>query len=66
MKAVRIHAYGDASVLRYEDAPQPTVDAGKLRPIVGAEFALEDIRRAHAFSKSRHAMGKIDLYVGRP
>ncbi|MBK8903359.1 MAG: NADP-dependent oxidoreductase [Anaerolineaceae bacterium] len=30
MKAVRIHNYGDASVLSYEDAPQPTAAAGEL------------------------------------
>ena len=42
------------------------VDAGKLRPVVGAEFALEDIRRAHAMSESGHSVGKIALYVGRP
>ncbi len=42
------------------------VDAGKLRPIVGAEFALQDIRRAHAMSESGHSVGKIALYVGRP
>ncbi|CAN5604606.1 NADP-dependent oxidoreductase [soil metagenome] len=42
------------------------VDAGKLRPIVGAEFALADIRRAHALSEAGHSVGKIALYVGRP
>lgn len=30
MKAVRIHTYGDASVLTYEDAPRPTPAAGEL------------------------------------
>jgi NADPH:quinone reductase-like Zn-dependent oxidoreductase len=30
MKAVRIHTYGDASVLTYEDAPCPTVADGEL------------------------------------
>jgi NADPH:quinone reductase-like Zn-dependent oxidoreductase len=30
MKAVRIHNYGDAAVLSYEDAPQPTAAAGEL------------------------------------
>lgn len=30
MKAVRIHNYGDASVLSYENAPQPTAAAGEL------------------------------------
>ena len=26
MKAVRLHAYGDADVLRYENAPVPVVN----------------------------------------
>lgn len=42
------------------------VDAGRLRPIVGAEFALEDIAAAHALSESGRAAGKIVLYVGKP
>ncbi|MCE9657725.1 MAG: NADP-dependent oxidoreductase [Burkholderiales bacterium] len=42
------------------------VDMGKLRPIVGAEFALEDVAKAHAFSETGRAVGKIVLYVGRP
>jgi NADPH:quinone reductase-like Zn-dependent oxidoreductase len=42
------------------------VDAGKLRPIVGAEFALEDVAKAHAFSETGRAVGKIVIYVGRP
>jgi NADPH:quinone reductase-like Zn-dependent oxidoreductase len=42
------------------------VDDGKLRPVVGAEFALEDIRKAHALSETGHARGKIVLYVGAP
>ena len=42
------------------------VDSGKLRPVVGAEFALKDIAKAHALSQSRHAVGKIALYVGQP
>lgn len=42
------------------------VDRGKLRPIVGAEFALEDIAAAHALSESGRAVGKIVLYVGKP
>jgi NADPH:quinone reductase-like Zn-dependent oxidoreductase len=42
------------------------VVSGKLRPIVGAEFALEDIAYAHALSESGHSIGKIALYVGRP
>ena len=42
------------------------VDAGRLRPVVGAEFALEDIVAAHALSESGRAVGKIVLYVGKP
>ncbi|XYJ09082.1 NADP-dependent oxidoreductase [Telluria sp. B2] len=42
------------------------VDSGRLRPIVGAEFALEDIAAAHALSESGRAVGKIVLYVGKP
>lgn len=30
MKAVRMHAYGDLDVLRYEDAPKPTPAAGEV------------------------------------
>lgn len=42
------------------------VDAGSLRPIVGAEFALNDIAKAHALSQSGRAVGKIAIYVGQP
>ena len=42
------------------------VDAGSLRPIVGAEFALKDIAKAHALSQSGRSVGKIVLYVGQP
>lgn len=42
------------------------VEAGKLRPVVGAEFALDDIAAAHALSESGRAVGKIVLYVGQP
>ena len=30
MKAVRLHEYGDPSVLLYEDAPRPQVKAGQV------------------------------------
>lgn len=30
MKAVRIHAYGDASVLTYEDAPRPVIEEDEV------------------------------------
>jgi len=42
------------------------VDKGSLRSIVGAEFALADIAKAHAFSQTGRAVGKIVLYVGQP
>jgi NADPH:quinone reductase-like Zn-dependent oxidoreductase len=42
------------------------VDEGKLRPLVGAEFSLKDIQRAHLLSESGHARGKIAVYVNRP
>jgi NADPH:quinone reductase-like Zn-dependent oxidoreductase len=42
------------------------VDGGELRPIVGAEFALRDIGKAHALSESGRTVGKIVLYVGTP
>ncbi len=42
------------------------VDEGKVRPIVGAEFALADIAKAHELSESGHSVGKIVLYVGQP
>jgi NADPH:quinone reductase-like Zn-dependent oxidoreductase len=36
MKAVRFHEYGDANVLRYEDAEQPVPGAGQVRIRVAA------------------------------
>ncbi len=42
------------------------VENGGLRPVIGAEFALKDLTRAHALSQSGHAAGKIVLYVGQP
>ncbi len=42
------------------------IEQGKLRPIVGEEFALQDIKRAHGLSESGRARGKIALYVGQP
>lgn len=42
------------------------VDEGKVRPIIGAEFALEDIARAQALSEAGHMRGKIVLYVAPP
>jgi NADPH:quinone reductase-like Zn-dependent oxidoreductase len=42
------------------------IDAGTLRPVVGAEFALADVAHAHALSETGHVVGKIVLYVGQP
>ena len=42
------------------------VERGDVRPIIGAEFALSDIKQAHALSESGRAKGKIALYVGQP
>ncbi len=42
------------------------VDSGQVRPLVGAEFALEDIVKAHTLSETGHTVGKIVLYVGQP
>lgn len=42
------------------------VEQGELRPIIGAEFALQDIVKAHVLSESGRTVGKIVLYVGQP
>lgn len=42
------------------------VDAGRLRPVIGAEFALKEIVKAHQLSESGRSRGKIVLYVGQP
>ncbi len=42
------------------------VDSGKLRPIIGGEFALNDASKAHEQSESGRARGKLVLYVGQP
>lgn len=42
------------------------VEQGDLRPIIGAEFALQDIVKAHALSESGRTVGKIVLTVGQP
>ena len=42
------------------------IERGELRPIVGAEFALHEVQRAHELSESGRARGKIALYVGQP
>ena len=42
------------------------IDAGIIRPIVGAEFSLKDAAKAHELSESGRARGKIVLHVGMP
>lgn len=42
------------------------IDCGVVRPIVGAEFSLKDISRAHELSESGRARGKIVIHVGMP
>lgn len=42
------------------------IERGDVRPVIGAEFALSDIKQAHALSESGRAKGKIALYVGQP
>jgi NADPH:quinone reductase-like Zn-dependent oxidoreductase len=42
------------------------VDAGKLRTLIGGEFALRNVADAHALSESGRTIGKIVLYVGLP
>ncbi|WP_416136254.1 zinc-binding dehydrogenase [Aquabacterium sp. A7-Y] len=43
-----------------------SVSSGRLRPVIGAQFALDGVARAHALSVSGHARAKIVLYIGRP
>jgi NADPH:quinone reductase-like Zn-dependent oxidoreductase len=42
------------------------VDSGQMRAIVCAEFALDDIAKAHELSESGRSVGKIVLSVGHP
>lgn len=48
------------------EAVAALVDEGRVRPVVGAEFALADMALAHELSQSRRARGKIAVYVGQP
>jgi NADPH:quinone reductase-like Zn-dependent oxidoreductase len=41
-------------------------DAGKLRPIIGREMALANVREAHELGQSGNATGKIVLHVAAP
>ncbi len=42
------------------------LDKGRIRPVVGAEFSLQDVVKAHRLSQSGHSVGKIALYLGMP
>jgi NADPH:quinone reductase-like Zn-dependent oxidoreductase len=42
------------------------IDGGIVRPIIGAEFSLNNITKAHELSESGRARGKIVLHVGMP
>lgn len=42
------------------------VDAGKLRPIVSAEFSLENAAKVHELSESGRTVGKIVVHIGQP
>jgi NADPH:quinone reductase-like Zn-dependent oxidoreductase len=63
LRAAHIFIGPDVSVL---DRLAALVDEGKVRPVIGAEFALHDIRNAHALSEAGHVRGKIALHVGVP
>lgn len=39
------------------------VDAGKVKPVVGAEFPLEQAAEAHQLGETNHARGKIVLRI---
>lgn len=40
--------------------------AGRLRPVIGQRFALDDASAAHAAMESRTTVGKTLLEVSRP
>lgn len=42
------------------------VDLGQVRPLIGAEFSLNDAARAHLASEAGRMTGKIVLYTGQP
>lgn len=39
------------------------IEEGKIRPVVGHEFSLQDVPAAHELSESHHAKGKIVIKV---
>jgi NADPH:quinone reductase-like Zn-dependent oxidoreductase len=42
------------------------VDLGQVRPLIGAEYGLNDTAKAQDFSETGRATGKIVIYVGQP
>lgn len=42
------------------------VDAGQVRPLIAAEFGLNDTAKAQQASETGRATGKIVIYVGQP
>lgn len=42
------------------------VDAGRIRPLIGAEFRLDHAAKAQELSESGRATGKIVIYTGQP
>lgn len=60
VKAVQIHEYGPAEVLRYTDVADPVVnDDDLLIRVIGTSVNPVE-------SESGRAKGKIALYVGQP
>jgi NADPH:quinone reductase-like Zn-dependent oxidoreductase len=42
------------------------VDLGQVRPLIAAEFGLNDTAKAQDFSETGRATGKVVIYVGHP
>ncbi len=62
MKAIRIHEYGDASTLRYEEAPKPEIAANEVRVRVraaGVNPVDWKIREGYLKETIRHPMPLI-------
>jgi NADPH:quinone reductase-like Zn-dependent oxidoreductase len=53
----------DAAILK--DLAQ-MVDAGQVRPLIAAEYGLNDTAKAQDLSETGRASGKIVIYVGQP
>lgn len=42
------------------------VDVGQVRPLIAAEYGLQDTAKAQDFSETGRATGKVVIYVGHP